>query len=219
MVAVRELRPLMVGPVESQVLEDVLRTGLRGLRFPPELETRFQEETGPQRLRTLLVSSALVSVLFNWLLLSDWMMIPDVFDTALQWRLFIYTPATLAGLFVLMHMPSPRLREAMIVVAGCCAAALNTWLCMRSQDALAGPYLVSVTVVVVYCNTVARMRFRPALVLDSLVVAMYFYGWWHLPNAPVTIMAPGALTLIRPWCSLCMAPIPKSTMSAKTGCA
>jgi hypothetical protein len=66
---------------------------------------------------------------------------------------------------------------------------------MRSQDALAGPYLVSVTVVVVYCNTVARLRFRPALVLDSLVVAMYFYGWWHLPNAPVTIMAPGALTL------------------------
>lgn len=194
--SVRELRSLTADPVESQVLDDVLRTGLRGLRFPPELEGRFESETGPQRLRTLLVSGALVSVLFNWLLLSDWMMIPDVFDTALHWRLFIFTPATLAGLFVLMRMPSPRLREAMIVVAGCCAAALNTWLCVRSQDALAGPYLVSITVIVVYCNTVARLRFRPALVLDSLLIAIYFWGWWHVPDAPVTIMAPAALTLI-----------------------
>jgi len=186
----------MIDPAESQVLDEVMRTGLRGLRFPTELETRFQEETGPQRLRTLLVSSALVSVLFNWLLLSDWMMIPDVYETALQWRLFIFTPATLAGLFILMHMPSPRLREAMIVVAGCAAAALNTWLCIQSQDALAGPYLVSVTVIVVYCNTVARLRFRPALVLDSLIVAMFFLGWWRLPEAPANIMAPAALTLI-----------------------
>lgn len=187
---------LSVGPAESHVLDELLRTGFRGLRFPAQLETRFHQETGPQRLRTLLVSSALVSVLFNWLLLSDWMMIPDVFDLALHWRLFIFTPATLLSLFVLARTPNPVLREAMIVCAGVCAAVLNTWLCTHSRDELAGPYLVSLTVIVVYCNTVARLQVRPALVLDSVVVGMFFYGWWHLPNAPVTVMAPAALTLM-----------------------
>lgn len=193
---VREPQPLVAPPTESQVLDEVLHSGPRRLRFPPELEARFQQETGPQRMRTLMVSSALVGVLFNWMLLSDWMMIPDMFEQALQWRLFIFTPGTLLGLFILMRTPNPLLREGMVVAAGCCAAAINTWLCLRSQDALAGPYLVSLTVIVVYCNTVARLHFRPALVLDIIVVAMYFHGWRHVPDAPTTIMAPAALTLI-----------------------
>lgn len=183
-------------PGAQQVLDDVLRDGVRGLRFPEELERRFHEETGPQRLHTLLVSGVLVSVLFNWLLLSDWMMIPDVFDAALHWRLFIFTPLTLAGLLLLMRTPDPQWREGMIVAAGCGAAVINTWLCLRSQDALAGPYLVSLTVIVVYCNTVARLQFRPALLLDAVVVAIFFFGWWQRPDAPTTIMAPAALTLI-----------------------
>lgn len=180
----------------SHILEDALRNGVRGLRFTPELERRFHQETGPQRLHTLLVSSALVSILFNWMLLSDWMMIPDVFDTALRWRLFIFTPLTLGGLLLLMRTPKPQWREAMIVVAGCSAAFINTWLCLRSEDALAGPYLVSLTVIVVYCNTVARLQFRPALVLDAVVVVIFFFGWWQCANAPITVMAPAALTLI-----------------------
>ena len=183
-------------PAASHVLDDVLRDGIRSLRFPQELEQRFHQETGPQRLQTLLVSGVLVSVLFNWLLLSDWMMIPDVFDAALQWRLFIFTPLTLGGLLLLVRTRNPHWREAMIVVAGCGAALLNTWLCLRSQDVLAGPYLVSLTVIVVYCNTVARLQFRPALVLDAVVVAIFFFGWWHRADASTTIMAPAALTLV-----------------------
>lgn len=185
-----------VDEAEAHVLDELLKHGFHGLRFPPRLEARFQQETGPQRLRTLLISCALVSVLFNWMLLSDWMMIPDVFDLALHWRLFVFTPVNLIGLFVLMRVPSPLLREAMIVFAGVCAAALNTWLCIQSQDALAGPYLVSLTAIVVYCNTVARIQVRPALVLDTLIVCLYFYGWWQLPQAPLNVMAPAALTLL-----------------------
>lgn len=191
-----ESRPAPSHGTALQTLDEVLRDGVRNLRFPPELEQRFHEETGSQRLHTLMISGVLVSLLFNWLLLSDLMMIPDVFDAALHWRLFIFTPLSLAGLFVLMRVPNPPLREAMIVLAGCCAAVINTWLCLRSQDALAGPYLVSLTAIVVYCNTVSRLQFRPALVLDAVVVAMYFFGWSQLPDAPVSIMAPAALTLI-----------------------
>lgn len=191
-----EPAPELVKPAEPQALDNLLQDGFRNLKFPPDLEVRFHEETGPQRLRTLLVSGALVSVLFNWLLLSDWMMIPDVFAVALHWRLFVFTPMTLLGLVVLMRVQTPHWREAVIVAAGSCSAALNAWLCTQSQDALAGPYLVSVTVVVVYCSTVARLHFRPALVLDAIVVALFFLGWSQLPLAPMTIMAPAALTLM-----------------------
>ena len=184
------------GAVDAHALEALLQHGVGRLRFPEPLERQFQKEISQERLRTLMVSGALVSVLFNWLLLSDWMMIPDMYEQALHWRLFVFTPATLAALFVLARTTNPLLREAQIVFAGICAAGLNVWLCMQSQDELAGPYLVSLTVVVVYCNTVARLHMRPALVLDASIIGLFFYGWWHLPQAPITIMAPAALTLI-----------------------
>ena len=138
----------------------------------------------------------LVSVLFNWLLLSDWMMIPDRFDAALRLRLMWFTPCILLGLVVLTKLKSPVLRESALVLAGMASTAINVHLCIHSTDPMAGPYLISVSVVLVYCNTVARMHLRPALCLDFFVMAMFLYGWACLPTAPFAIMAPAGLTVL-----------------------
>ncbi len=181
---------------DARAIDALLHGGMRMLRFPRALETRFQTETSRERLQTLLAAGALVSVLFNWLLLSDWMMIPDRFDDALKLRLMWFTPSILLGLVVLTKLKSPALREGSLVLAGMAATAVNVHLCIHSTDAMAGPYLVSVSVVLVYCNTVARMRLRPALCLDSFVMAMFLYGWSCLPGAPFAIMAPAGLTVL-----------------------
>ena len=177
---------------DARAIDALLNGGVRRLRFPPALEALFQTDTARERLQTLLAAGALVSVLFNWLLLSDWMMIPDRFDEALRLRLMWFTPGILLGLVVLTQLRSPVLREAGLVLAGMASAAIN----VNSTDPMAGPYLISVSVVLVYCNTVARMRLRPAMCLDFFVMAMFLYGWWRLPQAPLAVMAPAALTVL-----------------------
>lgn len=190
-----EQRPGLTA-ADARAIDALLHGGMRLLKFPQELESRFQTDNARERLQTMLAAGAVVSVLFNWLLLSDWMMIPDRFDEALRLRLMWFTPGILVGLVVLTQIKSPALREAGLVLAGMVSAAINVHLCINSTDPMAGPYLISVSVVLVYCNTVARMRLRPALCLDFFVMAMFLYGWWRLPQAPLAIMAPAALTVL-----------------------
>nr|WP_315193648.1 GGDEF domain-containing protein [uncultured Aquabacterium sp.] len=190
------LEPAELAAPDAREIDNLLHDGFPRLIFPASLEARFQSDTAADRLHTLIASGALVSVLFNWLLLSDWMMIPDMFDEAIRLRLLFYTPMMLLGMVLLPRLATPGLREGTLVVTGVMAALLNVYLCVRSTDVNAGPYLISLTVIVVYCNTVARMRVRPAVVLDVLVVALFFAGWLAIPQAPAAIMAPAALTLI-----------------------
>lgn len=194
-IADAEQRPGLTA-ADARAIDALLHGGMRMLRFPQALEVRFQTDTARERLQILLTAGALVSVLFNWLLLSDWMMIPDRFDEALRLRLMWFTPGILVGLVVLTQLKSPALREAGLVLAGMASALVNVHLCVSSTDPMAGPYLISVSVVLVYCNTVVRMRFRHALCLDFVIIALFLYGWWRLPNAPFPIMAPAALTVL-----------------------
>lgn len=181
---------------DPREIDELLRAGFPWLRFPAHLEQRFQRDTAHERLRTLLLSGALVVLFYNSLLLSDWLMIPDQFDQALAHRLFQFTPMMLLGMLVMTRVPKPFWRESMLVISGISAAALNTWLCVSSTDPLAGPYLISLVVVVVYCATVARIRMRPALVLDVVVIGLFMLGWHAIAQAPLDIMAPAVLTLI-----------------------
>jgi len=122
---------------DARAIDALLHGGLRLLRFPPALEFRFQTDTARERLQTLLAAGALVSVLFNWLLLSDWMMIPDRFEEALQLRLMWFTPGILLGLIVLAKLKSPLMREGSLVLAGVVSAALNRHLWTHCGDSIA----------------------------------------------------------------------------------
>jgi diguanylate cyclase (GGDEF)-like protein len=191
-----ETVPLIVPPAESHVLARLLHEGFPGLNFPVEIERRYNSETAPERSRTLLISSTIVGLMFNWLLLSDWMMIPDVFEQSLAWRLFIFTPMTLLGSIAITRIPDLQWRERLIFCAAIFGAAINTALSIRSESPYAGPYLSNLTVIAVCFNTVARLPFKTALLLDSSILAMFFYGWAQLTDVSVTIMAPAAMIMV-----------------------
>ena len=181
--------------IDPHGVDALLNHGFARLQFPQPLESLYRTSIAQQRLRTVIVSGVLASVLFNWLLLSDWMMIPDQFQWALRLRLFLFTPATLAGLLLLRQLNNPCHWEAMMVVGGISAGSITTALCVASHDPYAGPYLVSLSVIVVFASSVSRMRVRGALLLDGIMALMFAAGWASLPGAPVAIMAPAALTL------------------------
>ena len=191
-----EVEPNPVRPAESQEIERLLKRPWTELRFPSPLEERFQAHCAPQRLRSLLVNGVLVSFVCNWLLWSDWLMVPDVFDEALKLRLFVFTPWTIACLFFAVLVPSTTLREWATFVWGAASAGITWWVCASSRDELAGPYLVSFVPVVMFANSVARMRFKQALAMDATVLVAFLWGWHATPPSPIAIMVPASLVIL-----------------------
>lgn len=191
-----ELDHAPVQATESKQIDSLLNKGLFRLRFPDELEARFQKECAPQRLRTILISGVLVSVMFNWLLWSDYLLVPDMFDQALKLRLFVFTPWTIACLFIATWVSSTTVREWSTFVWGLGAGGINLYVCVASHDPMAGPYLVTFVPIVMFSNSVARVRFSQALLLDTLLLIAFAWGWWATPQAPIAIMVPAALVLL-----------------------
>lgn len=190
-------RPVVEGLALPDLVDGLIDQGWRGLRFPDDLEGRFQRDVAPERMRQLLVNSALVAVAYNLMLVSDWLMVPDQFDLALRLRLLVYTPLIFAAIFVLTRIDLPRVREGVAATSGMVASLISAWLCVASTDELAPAYLVSLTSILTFCSGVARMRFGPALVMDVFVVGCCAVSAWLMRDrAPVALMVPVMLTVI-----------------------
>lgn len=183
-------------PVDAQLVDSQLASGIRTLRFPSQLETYYQEDTASDRLKLMINSGLLVCLMFNWMLVSDWLLIPDQFELALRLRLFIYTPVTLVGLFVLTRIQSPSLREVLLIVHGSGAAFISIALCVASSDPYATPYVVSLSSIVMFTNSVMRMRFYQAAVLDAIILGLYVCAAFLIQDAPYELIIPGGLLLV-----------------------
>ncbi len=182
--------------IESGLVDRLLEDGVPRLRFPEELEERFHQDCAEQRLKVLLVNGVIVAVLFNWLLWTDSFMVPDVFDLSLKLRLFVFTPLTIACLIILAWVPFLWLREWSAFLWGMLAGGITLFLCLHSQNAMAGPNLLSLMPIVMFANSMARMRFLQALVLDALCLLAFLYGWYATPPAPLSLMLPAFITLL-----------------------
>jgi hypothetical protein len=164
--------------------------------FPDDLEALFLQDNADKRLRWAIISGLAVSIVVNWLLLPDMLMVPDMFDLAVRLRLFAFTPMVLVGIFVLCRLSQPWMREWGVLLPGLLSSFTTALLSWLSQDSLSGPYLVSLIPVVVFANSVAHMRLWPAVVMDFFVVLMFGAVWLSKPDAPLPIMLPAALTLM-----------------------
>jgi diguanylate cyclase (GGDEF)-like protein len=193
-----EASPPVLGDdeLETRQIDELLARRISVKGFPAELEARFQHDHAAPRMRRMMVSGALVAFLFNWLLVSDAVMVPDQFDLAIQLRLLLYTPLTLLGLWLVNRIASIALREWAVLAASVAAAAINVTLCLRSGHPNAGPYLVSLASVVVFTNTVARIRFTHAVWLDTGILIAFVWATLRMPDAPMDVMLPAGVMLM-----------------------
>jgi diguanylate cyclase (GGDEF)-like protein len=175
----------------------------KGLRFGPALEQRFMVVNAPHRLRHILITGVVALVMFNSFLLSDWYMVPDVFDLALKWRLGIVTPLVLTLLILvrlfqrwwLANTP-PWLVDALgmlgtMLVTFCLGVVL-----MATQSPQGVIYRAGLIAVLVFGNLVQRLRFRYSLVSSVFVLIVYAYTAlaWHGPSNPyAALQAPVGL--------------------------
>ena len=191
--------PSELAPVSTDLAQEVdalLSNGFRGLLFEPELERRFLTDTAPERLRVIITAAILLVILFTGHLLGDKLMIPDMFEQAVVLRLGIFLPLCLMGLYFQIRFATPYQRELLIVAAGLLATAIFVYLCVSSHDPMAPPYLTGLSMVVLFSNSVAQMRFWLALAMDSVFFLVYVWAGWLTQDAPIALMISGGIVML-----------------------
>lgn len=157
----------------AALIDETLAGGFPLLRFPRSLESVFIRETGPNRLKTLLIAATLVAFLINAFLLADRAMLPDVFERTVQMRSWFFTPLCLVGVWVLSRLPFLLLRELMAAGAGLLACAIHVYLGSISNSEHAAAYMTGLAVVLLYSNIFVRTRFWLAVPFTVLVLMSY----------------------------------------------
>jgi diguanylate cyclase (GGDEF)-like protein len=156
---------------------------LNPLVFPSPLETKYQEETAAKRLKDFLLTGMLALVTFNVFLPTDYLMANDVWEEALQLRLFVFTPIWALVIAVcwfgrdaLVRIFPSWVHETIVVISGVFAGGCLAYILAVSKSPLVQYYHVGMMVVLVYGNLVQRLRFWFALAFTTAILGMQVMG-------------------------------------------
>ena len=166
---------------------------LPSLRFSDALETQFQREIAPERLRHLVFTAKVSLLMYVGFLPVDWLMVPDVFREALLLRVLLFAPLAVAFFWFvnrardwILGLP-PAIYDAVVVVTGLLAAAIMAYLSLLTTSPYATMYQAGFMPVLIYGNLVQRLRFRQATVFSIGILSMYAYCVARLPYQPVLV--------------------------------
>ncbi len=143
------------------------------MRFPDGLEQRFEQDIGIERSRQTVFRGAVGLVLLDLFLLSDWKLMPDVFDVAVMLRLGILTPITVLVLIVTWFVPPPWVRESMMAVILVLASCVTPILMHLSDSVYLDAGHHGLILVVLYGAIVLRLRFWYALGAAMAIQVIY----------------------------------------------
>lgn len=149
------------------------------LGFDAEQESRFIAEHRRSRLRHYRVSGVVALFVYDLFLLTDKMLVPDVFDLALLIRLCVFTPLGLAALALIWWghrwaLARPAwLVEGGVTLSGMLAASSIGVILLVTHSPLSILYRAGLLPVLVYGNLVQRLRFRWALAFTCFVGLLY----------------------------------------------
>jgi diguanylate cyclase (GGDEF)-like protein len=166
------------------------------MAFPPEVERHFERDMGPERLRHFLISGAISVLNYNFFLLVDWLLIPDVLDMAALVRLGLFTPLCCLTIWggwryraFWLSLPSWSL-EAVVALHGVFAAFTVAFLLNLSHNPLSYAYHAGYVIILVYGNVVQRLRFVWALPFTVAVFAVHAVTLWRADNFPDAVRWP-----------------------------
>jgi diguanylate cyclase (GGDEF)-like protein len=181
--------------IPTSEFEAAQHQGFFTLRFSPALEAHFQADKAAERLQLLHVGILMSVILSAGMLGPDWLMVPDRFGQAIQLRLQLFGPFLAFTAFLLPRIPVVW-REWVGVLNSLLAASIIVKLCLSSEDVLGPPYLVSLSLILLYNGGVVRTRFWQSLLIDILILLMFGLAVQSLPNPNVPVMVGVALIMV-----------------------
>ncbi|WP_122419754.1 GGDEF domain-containing protein [Pseudomonas viridiflava] len=152
---------------DSQTLAEVERTiasGVGKLRFSPELERRYEADTQQQRRRFITVVGIGGGLIYNLYLLSDWLMLRDMFFYVAIGRLCVITPMFIALLLLIQRMTSRRALETTAALGTVLSSLMPMVVMTYSESPHQLHYQLGMLLVMVYCTMIQQLPFRYATV-------------------------------------------------------
>jgi diguanylate cyclase (GGDEF)-like protein len=148
--------------------------GRRTIAFPAALERQFEQDTQERRCARLRVGILVSAVLYNFFLIADWLLVPDVLRVATLLHLGLVTPWMLFAAWAMTRRPPPFVRE-------CLAASVPLLIILQidygfasttSESAAHYQYVVIPTLL--YANvSLHRLPFRFARFVTVAVVVCH----------------------------------------------
>ena len=171
-------------PISAHAIEIALQRPWWKLRLSQTLEAAFEAETGPARCRRLITYGLVGIVLYDFYLLSDLRLVPDVFQSAVILRLGVVTPLALAMLLFLRSNPPPVLRESLQAALIVIIAGSILWLTLASHSPMHVHRHAGIVLVVLFATVVQRIRFRYAVAASLITLALYAATVMQLHELP-----------------------------------
>jgi len=147
---------------------------VRGIGFPPAIERQFEADTHARRCRRLTTGMLVSAVLYNFFLVADWLLVPDVMRMAVALHLGVVTPWMLFAAWLVSRNPKPFVRE-------CLAASVPLLIILQidlgfasTASAGAAHYQYVVIPTLLYTNvSLHRLQFRFARVVTAAILLVH----------------------------------------------
>lgn len=179
---------------QHALVERALVRGFALLVFPQPLEQRFMHEAASRRLLLIFFAGVFSVLMFVAMLMTDYFMVPDNLKLAAILRVGLFAPITLSGLYFIYRLRMPAVREWLVAGGSLMASFFSLVLIMSSASPWAHAYIVVLSVIVVYTNTIAR--FWPALVVCLLTAGEHVLAMLVMPASLGAISVPATVLLI-----------------------
>ena len=171
---------------DQALVEEALNHGFARLRFVQPLELAFVRTHAEARTAKLMLAGLVSIVVFNALLLSDFLVSPGQFHVALILRLGVYAPLVLISLIVLHRLSMPQINEWAVVPLACLACEIVLHLACINRGELAFTRIIELIIIVIFAAVFSR--FWPIVTLSVVTI---------LTNLFVSAVFPGLFQSLR----------------------
>lgn len=167
------------------MVDRTIASGFRLLKFPRRLEAAFELEVGRERCRQLALGGLFGVLLFDLFVISDWLITPDIFVTALWVRLGIVTPIALLMIASLYLYPPVAVREWLVAVGAVfLGAGGNLYLMLASRSPYHEVQHQTIILILLFVAMVQRVRFWYSVPACLACFALHAWGLAQLLGYP-----------------------------------
>jgi diguanylate cyclase (GGDEF)-like protein len=154
------------------------------LQFSKQLEYLFDRETTVKSKSILYTAGFLALIIYDLFLFTDYIILADVFRTALIIRLLVVTPIILL-ITLILNRPNPAwLRESLkvAITVGINLSVIYLMAISTSRHAIF--YFSGIILIITFGNIIVRLRFWYAVVSSILSMVTYLVYFPNVPEMP-----------------------------------
>ncbi|GAB3545095.1 GGDEF domain-containing protein [Noviherbaspirillum agri] len=154
---------------------------MRRKKFPPRMEAAFQAEMDRWREQRAVKNGLIAVLLYSAFAISDFFMVPDIYQQAWTIRFLLVIPLMLLCTFTVYKIGQPAWREAVLAATSVLAGISLAWIAGLSTHPNAPHYQTGITLIILFGNIVLSLRFRSALLSSVLMAAVYAFMLLRVP--------------------------------------